>query len=56
MSPEGWEKKRARIIESPQAIVDRIDALEARFEARKRAQAEAAARRKRRWFLGLLPR
>ena len=56
MSPEEWERKRARIIENLQAIVDRIDELQARFEARKQAQAEAAARRNRRWFFGLLPR
>lgn len=55
MSPEEWEKKRVRILENLQAIVGRIDELEARLEARKRAQAEAAARRKRRRLFGLLP-
>lgn len=57
MSPEEWEYKRGRIIESLQAIVDTIDELEVRFEERQRVRAEAEARRraKRRRLFGLLP-
>jgi hypothetical protein len=54
MTSEEWEKKRALIVETLEAIVARIDELEARFEAKKLARAEAAARRKRRRLFGLL--
>lgn len=55
MSQEEWDEWQAGADDRDRRLWERIKKLRAEQEARERAEAEAAARPKRRRFFGLLP-